>query len=159
MEKKVGEVLHAVAVNLRLFMQEKGYSEAALAKESQVSQRTINNYLNEKSDPQLTNLLKLAETLGVELWELLSEMTPWERQIYRTMQKHAHQVVDAGRTMLNSLVASDSSEAASVQRQIERRRDELNAARTRAGEPALPDPSPQAHPKQRQLRKPPSHRR
>jgi transcriptional regulator with XRE-family HTH domain len=151
------DAVHAVAVNLRLFMLEKGFSESALAKASQVSQRTINNYLREKHDPQLTNLLKLADTLGVELWELLREMTPWEREIYRAMEKNAKEVVRAGQEILNSLV-SVPHEAVSVQRQAELRRDELRAARARAGEPTRPDPSPRNDPSRQRPRKRPSDR-
>lgn len=149
------EAVHAVAVNLRLFMLQKGFTETTLAQASRVSQRTINNYLREQHEPLLTNLLKLAAALGVELWELVREMPEWEREIYRSSERNAKEMVHAGRKILNSLTPA-RHEADAVQRQAERLRDEIRAARKRADEePIRPDHSPPSDP----IQPPPRKRR
>jgi transcriptional regulator with XRE-family HTH domain len=93
--KAVNAVL---AENLRYWMGEAGIgSQAQLAEKSGVSQRTISNYLNpdnrqegatgKEPSAKLTELQKIADALGVGVWELVRPMTPRERKFYSQVEK------------------------------------------------------------------------
>jgi len=51
---------------------EKGKSGYWLAKESEISYNSINGYINGKIEPSLTNLFRIAETLKVNVKELIN---------------------------------------------------------------------------------------
>ncbi len=82
MQTTVATYLEALARNLERSMHISGLTENALAKASGLSPRTVGNFLRpnnrqsrhtSKSFPSgtLANLIKLAEALGLEPWELL----------------------------------------------------------------------------------------
>ncbi len=69
-----GSALSALAHNLARLLDAKGIkSEPALAKLSGVSQKSINNILNERHDPYLSTIEKLAKKLGIESFQLLCQ--------------------------------------------------------------------------------------
>lgn len=93
-KRAINQVL---AENLAHYMREKGFaSQPALAKESGVAQRTIGNYLRpdlrqvSKSGKQpsakLTELERIAAALGVEVVDLLRDMTPEQRAAYERVE-------------------------------------------------------------------------
>jgi len=93
-DKSVNEVL---ADNLRYWMQEAGLTtQGLLAAKSGVAQRTISNYLNpqirqesttgKEPSAKLTELGKIADALGVGVWDLVRPMSPKERAFYRQVE-------------------------------------------------------------------------
>jgi DNA-binding Xre family transcriptional regulator len=91
----INEVL---AVNLKHFMQERGHTQASLARKAEVAQRTIGNYLNpalrqaesksgKAPSAKLTELEKICQALDVEVWELLRPINPSERVFYRQIEE------------------------------------------------------------------------
>lgn len=88
----ISEVL---AGNLAALMEERGVKQAALAAKSGVAQTTISLYLNPKSrkpsargkvpSGKIAEVEALAKALDVQLWELLCEMSPAERQVHRSV--------------------------------------------------------------------------
>lgn len=57
-------------VRLREVLSEKGVTSAELAGRVGVSKATVSNLINNKTMPSLDTLEKIAEALGVEVWEL-----------------------------------------------------------------------------------------
>jgi transcriptional regulator with XRE-family HTH domain len=91
----INEVL---AVNLAHFMKEKGFTQSSLGRRAGIAQRTIGNYLKPElrqaesksgkaASAKLTEVEKIAEGLGVEVWELLRPITPQEREFYRQIEE------------------------------------------------------------------------
>lgn len=86
-----------LARNLRALMDEQGLTQMQLAKRSGVAQTTISLYLNPEKrsagargkppSAKLAEAQALAEAMGVELWELLRDMTQAEREVYRALEK------------------------------------------------------------------------
>lgn len=87
-----------VAENLAHWMEQAGFaSQQALADKSGVSQRTIANYLKpalrddtssgKEPSAKVTELAKLADALHIEVWQLLREMTPQEREFYAQIEE------------------------------------------------------------------------
>lgn len=79
-------------------MEQAGFtSQQALADKSGVSQRTIANYLKptlrddtssgKEPSAKVTELAKLAAALHIEVWQLLREMTPQEREFYAQIEE------------------------------------------------------------------------
>lgn len=60
-----------LARNLGALMKSSGKSEHVLAKESGVSQKTINNILNRRSAPTIDTADKLARPFGLRSWHLM----------------------------------------------------------------------------------------
>ncbi|MEJ0057747.1 MAG: helix-turn-helix transcriptional regulator [Bacteroidota bacterium] len=52
-------------------LQEAGKSGYWLAKETGISYNSINGYVNGKIEPSLTNLVRIAEALGVDVRQLV----------------------------------------------------------------------------------------
>lgn len=92
----VKSVNSTLADNLEYFMGEKGWNQSDLARASKVSQRSISNYLNptrrdptgsgKESSAKLVEISMIAAALGVEIWELVREMTPSERAFYKHIE-------------------------------------------------------------------------
>lgn len=91
----INEVL---AINLAHFMKEQGFTQASLARKVGIAQRTIGNYLKpalrqaesksgKAASAKLTEVEKLCEGLGIEVWELLRPISPAERQFYRQVEE------------------------------------------------------------------------
>lgn len=59
--------------HLKEIREEKGFSQRGLAKASGLSRMTIINIENETHPPSLLSVLRLAETLGVSMHELVEE--------------------------------------------------------------------------------------
>jgi transcriptional regulator with XRE-family HTH domain len=91
-----------LAANLKHFMRDKNgnavWTQASLAKKSGVAQRTIGNYLKpalrqaesksgKAPSAKLTELEKICEAMGIEVWELLRPITPTEREFYRQVEE------------------------------------------------------------------------
>lgn len=87
-----------VAENLAHWMEQAGFtSQQALADKSGVAQRTIANYLKptlrddtssgKEPSAKVTELAKLATALHIEVWQLLREMTPQEREFYAQIEE------------------------------------------------------------------------
>lgn len=95
-KKPINDVL---AVNLKHFMTEKGFSQSSLAAKSGVAQRTIGNYLNAElryaevsktgkpPSAKLAEVERIADGLGVEVWELLRPISPAERGFYKQIEE------------------------------------------------------------------------
>src|SRR3546814_17316263 len=62
-----------LSANLRMLMQRAKWSERDLAQKSGVSQKTINNMLNERTQPGLDNVQMVAEAFNLNLMHLISE--------------------------------------------------------------------------------------
>lgn len=62
------KVLHRIKDVLK----EKGKSGYWLAQESEISYNSINSYVNNKMEPSLTNLERIAQTLGVPGKDLIN---------------------------------------------------------------------------------------
>ena len=60
-----------LAANLDKLLKARGLSQPQLGEQSGVSQKTINNIVHKRNSPQLDSVEKLAEALGVELYQLL----------------------------------------------------------------------------------------
>lgn len=86
-----------VAENLSYWMGKAGVlTQQALAKRSGVSQRTISNYLHpnlradtssgKEPSAKLSELSKLADALGVEVHQLVREITEQERAFYARIE-------------------------------------------------------------------------
>lgn len=57
-------------VRLKEVLSEKGVTSAELAGRVGVSKATVSNLINNKTMPSLDTLEKIADALGVEMWEL-----------------------------------------------------------------------------------------
>jgi len=66
------EELANLAVNLRLWLEEKGKTQTDLAAASGVPQPTISNLLREKYDPSVCAVSRLAKALKKPIDDLLS---------------------------------------------------------------------------------------
>lgn len=63
-----------LARNFAQLLRANGFrSEDALAKKAGIAQKTANNILNIRGDPTLKTLVKVADALRVEPWELLHD--------------------------------------------------------------------------------------
>lgn len=60
-------------VRLKEVLSEKGVTSAELAGRVGVSKATVSNLINNKTMPSLDTLEKIADALGVEMWELFTE--------------------------------------------------------------------------------------
>lgn len=91
----INEVL---AVNLAHFMKEKGFTQSSLGRKAGIAQRTIGNYLKPElrqaesksgkpASAKLTEVEKIADGLGVEVWELLRPISPTEREFHRQIEE------------------------------------------------------------------------
>ena len=60
-------------VRLKELLSEKGVTSAELAGRVGVSKATVSNLINNKTMPSLDTLEKIADALGVEMWELFTE--------------------------------------------------------------------------------------
>lgn len=60
-------------VRLKEVLSEKGVTSAELAGIVGVSKATVSNLINNKTMPSLDTLKKIADALGVEMWELFTE--------------------------------------------------------------------------------------
>ena len=60
-------------VRLKEVLSEKGVTSAELADRVGVSKATVSNLINNKTMPSLDTLEKIADALGVEMWELFTE--------------------------------------------------------------------------------------
>lgn len=99
MPENIGKSINqVVAENLAHWMEQAGFtSQQALADKSGVSQRTIANYLKpglrddtssgKEPSAKVTELAKLAAALHIEVWQLLREMTPQEREFYAHIEE------------------------------------------------------------------------
>jgi transcriptional regulator with XRE-family HTH domain len=76
-----------LATNLRHLMDLRGYSEAALARISDVSQKGINKILNQKGSATLDTLDKLAAAFGLNSWHLLMPDLPEELLSSKSLEK------------------------------------------------------------------------
>lgn len=56
---------------IKEILHEKQRSGYWLAKESEISYNSINGYLNNRIEPSLTNLYRIADTLNVDVRDLL----------------------------------------------------------------------------------------
>lgn len=100
--RSVNQVL---ADNLRYFMEEKGLTQAQMGTRAQMAQTTVSLYLNphrrgtsksgKEASAKIAEVQRLADALGVELWELLRPMQPAEREFYRSMEALLEQRRDA----------------------------------------------------------------
>lgn len=66
-----GGVLMSVGDNIRRFRKEKGWTQAKLAEELQVSQQMIGQFENSKKPPKLETAEKIAAALGVTVFDLM----------------------------------------------------------------------------------------
>jgi putative transcriptional regulator len=64
----MGKVLH----RLKEVLEKKGKSQYWLARETGITNNSINAYVNGKVEPSLTNLSKIAEALGVPGKDLIN---------------------------------------------------------------------------------------
>ena len=60
-------------VRLKEVLSEKGVTSAELAGRVGVSKATVSNLINNKTMPSLDTLEKIADALGIEMWELFTE--------------------------------------------------------------------------------------
>lgn len=92
--KPINEVL---AENLLHFMEQRGLTQSALAAKCGIGQTTISLYLaptrrkiGARGKPQsakLSEVEMLAGALGIEIWELLRQLTPAQRAAYEQIEK------------------------------------------------------------------------
>lgn len=86
------------AANLKHFMQASDYkTQQALGAKCGIAQRTISNYLNPElrrvgskgkaPSANLSQLQKIADALGIEVWQLLRPMSAAQRVIYRKVEE------------------------------------------------------------------------
>lgn len=87
-----------LAANLKHFMEISAFeSQKALGARCGIAQRTIGNYLNpdlrregskgKAPSANLAQLQKLADALGIEVWQLLRPMSAADRIIYRKIEE------------------------------------------------------------------------
>ena len=92
-DRSINEVL---AENLRYFMEKAEMTQASLALRAGMGQTTVSLYLSpdrraagktgKEPSAKLAEVGRLADALGVELWELLRPLTPTQREFYRSME-------------------------------------------------------------------------
>lgn len=90
-------ISRVVATNLRYWMEQADFTQAALAAKAGVNQKTISNYLNPEQrvesatgklpSPKLEELDKIARALAIPLWQLVREMTEKERRLYEHIER------------------------------------------------------------------------
>lgn len=61
----------SLALNLSRLMERAGHSERDLAKEAKVSQKAVNNILNQRSVAKIDTVEKVASVYGVTSWQLI----------------------------------------------------------------------------------------
>lgn len=104
----VKDINLVVAENLRHWMKQRepvAWTQEELGAKAGVAQKTISNYLNpqqrvagatgKQGSPKLFELNKIAEVLGVELWQLTRQMTPRQRTAYEAIER-AYQQLQIG---------------------------------------------------------------
>ena len=74
--QKEGGVYVSVGDNIRRCRKEKGWTQARLAQELQVSQQMIGQFEKSKNPPKISTLLKIADALGVSVQSLCGDQ--WE---------------------------------------------------------------------------------
>jgi len=105
-ENPAKPINQVIADNLRFWMEQSGFdSQQALADKSGVSQRTIGNYLKptlrddtssgKEPSAKVTELNKLAAALGIEVWQLLRQMSPQERSFYDKIEAAYRELKDS----------------------------------------------------------------
>lgn len=92
--KPINDVL---AENLAHFMSKRGLSQQALAGKCGIGQTTISLYLDPSRrkpgamgkipSAKLSEVEMLANSLGVDVWELLRSFTPAEREAYERIEQ------------------------------------------------------------------------
>jgi transcriptional regulator with XRE-family HTH domain len=63
--------LQKLGKNIAKYRYIKGLSQDGLAYEAEIGERTVSRIESGETDPRFTTLLKIAETLGVELTDLM----------------------------------------------------------------------------------------
>jgi transcriptional regulator with XRE-family HTH domain len=106
--KEGGTINRVLARNLAYWMGEARLTQAALAEKAGVSQKTISNYLNpdqrvegskgKEPSAKLTELNNIAAALGVDLWQLLREMSESERLMYAAIEDAYIRLVHSAQT-------------------------------------------------------------
>lgn len=94
MERKTANQVLADA--LAYFMEKTGMTQAALAKRADIGQTTVSLYLTpdrrkagksgKEPSAKISEVERLADALGVQMWELLRPMSPERREFYRSME-------------------------------------------------------------------------
>lgn len=91
--KPINEVL---AGNLAHFMELRGLKQQSLANKCGMAQTTVSLYLNpsrrkisasgKTPSAKLSEVEQLAKSLDIEIWQLLRDLTPNERQAYEAIE-------------------------------------------------------------------------
>ena len=63
----------SITNNIRVFRKKKGFTQAELSKEAELSRNTIVNFETGRRDPRIKDLRKIAKALNVSVEELISE--------------------------------------------------------------------------------------
>ena len=88
-------VIDTVSTNVRNLMTARGWSEHRLAKESDVSQKAINNLLNKVTGCTITTADKLARPFGLTGWQLMLEKLPIDAAFGTTLTQIVVKILKA----------------------------------------------------------------
>lgn len=76
----MAERLDNFALNVREQLNERGWTAPQLARKARVGLKTVNNVLNGRHATQSDVLAKIAEALGLELWQMWLPQLPKDAQ-------------------------------------------------------------------------------
>lgn len=100
MTKEVVTPRKRLAENLRALMEVQGLTAPQIAEAAKVDPKTMNNFLNNRFDPRLSLIEKVANVFGLTTWQLLSHdmsiKPPDSRQVIRLLE-HYSNAPDEGR--------------------------------------------------------------
>lgn len=86
-------MVSTVSANLRKLMDGMDWSEHDLSKRSGVSQKAINNLLNETTGCRITTAEKLAQPFGLTGWQLMLEDVPTDAAFASTLTQVVYKLM------------------------------------------------------------------
>lgn len=72
MKENVGPLRQRIAKNLKHLLAEADQSPVEVADAAKVDRKTINNLVNARFDPRMTQVEKVAKAFGIHAWQLLA---------------------------------------------------------------------------------------
>lgn len=75
-----------LARNLRFLMGRRGYTEAEVARRAGISQKTVNNILNERVSTSLERADAIAKVFGLALWQMTLPELPESFDVMTDME-------------------------------------------------------------------------
>lgn len=104
-----------LASNLKVLIEMQGLTSTQIANAAKVDRKTVNNLLNERFDPRLTLVEKVANVFGLTTWQMLAtdlELKPPDSKLVLQLLEHYSNSEDEGRKAIMQVAEIAAHKAA-----------------------------------------------